>query len=350
MTFMQSKLAQSSFLILLVAITLLFGWTMQPFFGAILWAAVIAVVFHPLQIKWTPYFGKRKNLLALTVLFLCTLMVILPLLFVAFSLAQEGANLYQKVQSGELPLNVYIDKFNGGFPAAQNLLQRLGINLGNLHQQFTNAATEASRYLTTQAFSFGQNTAQFLVSFVLMLYLTYFFLRDGEQLLELLIRALPLGDRREHLLLRKVTEVARATVKGNLVVAAVQGALGGFIFWVLDVEAALLWAVVMAFASLLPSVGSALIWAPVAIYFLATGAIWQGIVLIVFGAGVIGLVDNLLRPILVGRSTQIPDYLVLLSTLGGIAIFGLNGFVLGPLIAGAFIVFWDIFIREFNPA
>jgi predicted PurR-regulated permease PerM len=349
MTFMQPKLAQSSFIILLIVITLLFGWTMQPFFGAILWAVVIAVVFHPLQIKWRPYFGKRKNLLALAVLFLCTLMVILPLLAITVSLAEEATNFYQKVQSGELNLSIYVDKAKSGFPVAQNLLQRIGIDVGNLQQQLTNAATEASHYLTTQAFAFGQNTAQFFVSFVLMLYLAFFFLRDGEQLVELLIRALPLGDTREHLLLRKITEVTSATVKGNLVVAAVQGALGGFIFWALGVEAALLWAVVMAFASLLPSVGSALIWAPVAIYFLATGAVWQGVVLIVFGAGVIGLVDNVLRPILVGRSTQIPDYLVLLSTLGGIAIFGLNGFVLGPLIAGVFIVFWEIFIREFNP-
>ena len=346
---MQPKLAQSSFLILLITITLLFGWVIQPFFGAILWAVVIAVVFHPLQTKWSPHFGARKNLLAFAVLLLCTLMVILPLLFIAFSLAQEGANLYQKVQSGELDLSAHIAKAKNGFPELQNLLQRAGIDVGNLQQRLTNAATEAGHYLTTQAFTFGQTTAQFLVSFVLMLYLTFFFLRDGERLIALLIRALPLGDRREHLLLRKIAEVTSATVKGNLVVAAVQGALGGFIFWVLGVEAALLWAVVMAFASLLPSLGSALIWAPVAIYFLLTGAIWSGIVLIVFGAGVIGLIDNLLRPILVGRSTQIPDYLVLLSTLGGIAIFGLNGFVLGPLITGVFIVFWDIFIREFNP-
>lgn len=346
---MQPKLEQSSFLILLVAITLLFGWIIQPFFGALMWAAVIAVVFHPLQNKWAARFGRRKSLLALAVLLVCTLMVILPMLAIAYSLAHEVADLYQKVQSGELNTSAYIDKAKNGVPLLQNLLQRIGINIGDLQQQLTNAAAEVGHYLTTQAFTFGQNTAQFLVSFVLMLYLTFFFLRDGNHLVELLVRGLPLGDRREYLLLKKITEVTRATVKGNLVVAAVQGALGGFIFWVLGIEAVLLWAVVMAFASLLPSVGSALIWAPVAIYFLATGAIWQGLVLIAFGAGVIGLVDNVLRPILVGRSTQIPDYLVLLATLGGISIFGLNGFVLGPLIAGVFIVFWNIFIREFNP-
>jgi predicted PurR-regulated permease PerM len=139
------------------------------------------------------------------------------------------------------------------------------------------------------------------------------------------------------------TTVIRATVKGNVVVAIVQGALGGLIFWFLGVHAAVLWAVVMAFLSLLPAVGSALVWLPVAIYFLVTGATWQGIVLIAFGVLVIGLVDNVLRPILVGKDTKIPDYVVLISTLGGMAIFGLNGFVIGPVIAAMFMAVWDIF-------
>ena len=135
----------------------------------------------------------------------------------------------------------------------------------------------------------------------------------------------------------------RATVKGNVLVAAAQGALGGLIFWFLGVQAPLLWAVLMAFLSLLPAVGAALVWAPVAIYFLVTGAIWQGVVLIAFGVLVIGLVDNVLRPILVGKDTKMPDYVVLLSTLGGMALFGLNGFVIGPVIAALFIAAWDLF-------
>jgi predicted PurR-regulated permease PerM len=111
----------------------------------------------------------------------------------------------------------------------------------------------------------------------------------------------------------------------------------------LGVHAAVLWAVVMGIPSLLPAVGSALIWLPVAIYFLVTGATWQGVVLICFGVLVIGLVDNVLRPILVGKDTKIPDYVILISTLGGIAVFGLNGFVIGPVIAAMFMSVWDIY-------
>ena len=134
----------------------------------------------------------------------------------------------------------------------------------------------------------------------------------------------------------------RATVKGNIVVAVIQGALGGLIFWLLGIQGALLWAVILAILSLLPAVGASLIWGPVAIYFLATGAIWQGIVLTLFGVLVIGLIDNLLRPLLVGKDTKLPDYVVLISTLGGLSVFGLNGFVIGPLLAALFIACWDL--------
>ena len=123
---------------------------------------------------------------------------------------------------------------------------------------------------------------------------------------------------------------------------ATQGALGGLAFWVLKVEGALLWAVLMGFLSLLPAVGAALIWLPVALYFLATGAIWQGAALIAYGVMVIGLVDNLLRPILVGKDTGMPDYLVMTTTLGGMVVFGLNGFVIGPAIAAMFIAVWQL--------
>ena len=141
----------------------------------------------------------------------------------------------------------------------------------------------------------------------------------------------------------KFTTVIRATVKGNIVVAASQGALGGMIFWILGIQGPVLWGVLMAFLSLLPAVGAGLIWVPVAIYFLATGAVWQGVVLTAFGVFVIGLVDNILRPVLVGKDTKMPDYIVLISTLGGMALFGLTGFVIGPVIAALFMASWDLF-------
>ncbi|HRO28002.1 MAG TPA: AI-2E family transporter, partial [Luteimonas sp.] len=114
------------------------------------------------------------------------------------------------------------------------------------------------------------------------------------------------------------------------------------------VQGVVLWSVVMAFLSLLPAVGTGLVWGPVAIYFLATGSIVEGVVLIAYGVFVIGLVDNILRPILVGKDTRMPDYVVLISTLGGMVLFGINGFVIGPLIAALFISAWDLFSKQDN--
>ena len=148
---------------------------------------------------------------------------------------------------------------------------------------------------------------------------------------------------RKAALFSRFADVVRATVKGGILVAIVQGALGGLAFWFLGIHAPLLWAVVMAFLSLLPAIGAALVWLPVAIYLLTSGGLWQGIGLIAYGVLVIGMVDNILRPFLVGKGTKLPDYVVLISTLGGIEVFGLNGFVIGPLIAAIFMVTWEIF-------
>jgi predicted PurR-regulated permease PerM len=205
---------------------------------------------------------------------------------------------------------------------------------------------QGSNYLATQAFSFGQGTFDFVVSFFIMLYLLFFFLRDGQELTRKIRIAIPLAEPQKRRLQLKFTRVVRATVKGNVVVAITQGALGGFIFWILDIPSALLWAVMMAFLSLLPAVGAGIVWAPVALYFLLSGMIWQGVALGLFGIFVIGLVDNVLRPILVGKDTRMPDYLILISTLGGMAVFGLNGFVIGPMVAALFMSTWALFTGD----
>jgi predicted PurR-regulated permease PerM len=154
--------------------------------------------------------------------------------------------------------------------------------------------------------------------------------------------AIPLTPSHKQELLHKFSHVIRSTVRGNLVVAALQGALGGIAFWFLGVRGALLWAAVMAFLSLLPAIGAALVWLPVALWFLATGATWHGVALAAWGVLVIGLVDNLLRPMLVGKATLMPDYVVMITTLGGMVVFGINGFVLGPVIAAMFFAVWHM--------
>jgi predicted PurR-regulated permease PerM len=212
-----------------------------------------------------------------------------------------------------------------------------------MQERLSTGLVESSKFVATKAFNIGQNTFDFIVNLGIVLYLLFFLLRDGDYLARRIRTAVPLYPEQQRELFNNFTTVIRATVKGNVVVAIVQGVLGGLAFWFLGVHAPVLWAVVMAFLSLLPAVGSALVWFPVAIYFLVTGATWQGIALMVYGVLVIGLVDNVLRPILVGKDTKMPDYVVLIATLGGMALFGINGFVIGPVIAAMFMAVWDIF-------
>ncbi|MDI9246237.1 AI-2E family transporter [Marinobacter sp. CHS3-4] len=345
---MYEKLETRTFLAMLVGVSLAFILLMKPFFGPIFWAVAIALIFHPVRQKLAGRLGDRPNVIALLTLTLCLVIVIIPVLALVTSLVAEGVVVYQKIQSGELKPGEYIDQVVNSFPAIEAFFAEFGINFTDLRDRAVSVFVGGSQLLAKQAIGFGQNTFQFFLGLALMAYLAFFLLRDGNKLIELMIKALPLGDERERLLFAKFAEVTRATVKGNLLIAIIQGALGGFIFWVLGIQGALLWGVVMAIASLLPAVGAALVWVPAAIYLAATGEIVSAVILTLFGTVVIGLSDNLLRPILVGRDTKLPDYIVLLSTLGGLAMFGINGFVMGPLVAALFMAFWGIFIREFG--
>jgi predicted PurR-regulated permease PerM len=225
------------------------------------------------------------------------------------------------------------------------LLRHFGLVDFERVQRWLNSKLEqGSGFIATQAMNFGQNTFQLAASLLITMYLAFFLIRDGDRIVHVMRRALPLTPSQKQELINKLSAVVRSTVRGNLVVAMIQGTLGGVAFWFLEVRAALLWAVVMALLSLLPAIGAALVWLPVAIWFFVTGGIWQSIALMTWGMLVIGLVDNLLRPMLVGKATLMPDYVVMITTLGGIVVFGVNGFILGPLIAAMFFAIWNLYL------
>jgi predicted PurR-regulated permease PerM len=340
----ESTLQDKALLVLIVAVSVAFAWILWPFYGAILWAVILATVFVPVHRRIRAATQDRRNLAAFVTLLIIITIVLLPLALTAVSLANEASNLYQEVQSGKLDFGKFLQEILDALPAwASGILDRLGVtNVGDVQERLTALLKEGSQFFASQAVIVGQGTANFIISLFIMLYLLYFLLRDGGALSRRIKAAVPLPSEQKRALFDKFTIVIRAMVKGTILVAIVQGALGGLIFWLLGIHAAVLWGVVMAFLALLPAVGAAVVWLPVALYLLATGAVWQGVVLIAFGAGVIGLVDNVMRPYLVGKDTRMPDYIVLISTLGGIAIFGLNGFVIGPLIAAMFIAVWGI--------
>ncbi|MCP9337847.1 AI-2E family transporter [Stutzerimonas xanthomarina] len=343
---MTTTLEQKVFLALLLTVSIAFGWILFPFYGAVFWAVILAIIFSPLQRRLQRRIGNRPNLTALITLMVCLIVAVLPVILITGLLVQEGSSLYKQIESGELDVGQFVVGAREMLPdSLQQQLQRFGLgDLDQMRERLASGALQGSQFLATKAFSFGQGTFQFLVSFFVMIYLLFFLIRDGRELVAKIRRALPLTDNQKRRLFSKFTRVVRATVKGNIVVAITQGFLGGVIFAILGIPGSLLWGVLMAFLSLLPAIGAGLIWTPVAIYFLLQGMIVQGVILTLYGILVIGLVDNLLRPILVGKDTKMPDYLVLISTLGGLALFGLNGFVIGPLIAALFMSSWALFI------
>jgi len=345
---MVRRVEDRTFLLLAGGATLLFLWLISTFFDAILWAVVTAIIFTPLQARLMQWRPERPNSMAALSLLILTALVIVPLMILVSFLLEEVTYLYQGIQSGQIDFNQYFDQMRHALPHwARVQLSRLGLsNLDAIRDKFGSGISSSFQTLAAQALNIGQQAASFILSLVVMLYLTYFMLRDGPRLSSLVVDAVPLKSTYRSALTQKFAAVVRATVKGNMVVAVVQGTLGGIIFALLGVGGALLWGVLMAFLSLIPAVGTGLVWAPVAIYLFATGATVKGGILVFCGVFVIGLVDNFLRPILVGRDTQMPDYMVLISTLGGLELFGMSSIIVGPVIAAFFLSVWQIFIED----
>ena len=341
-------LQHAVFLLLLTLITVAFGWVLAPFFGAVFWAVILALMFDPIYQNIRTALRGRSNIAALLTLLLCLVIVILPMTLVTSTLVSEATGLAQRLKAGDLNFRAYFQQILAALPSwLTDWLDRLGLsNMQGVLDRVASGLAQGGQLLATNALAIGQNTFDFLVGFVIMMYLLFFLLRDGRELSTLVRNSVPMDRGHTHYLLNKFTTVVRATVKGNVVVAVVQGALGGLAFWALGIHAAVLWGVVMALLSLLPAVGAALVWVPVAIYLMSTGSVWQGIGLTIWGVVAIGLSDNVLRPLLVGKDTKMPDYLVLVSTIGGMSLFGINGFVIGPTVAAMFMAFWALFNRS----
>lgn len=341
---------RTSFYILLALVTVAFFWLLLPYYSAALWAVILAIIFFPVQ-RWLERAlrGRRGVAATLTVL-LCIGLVIIPAMIILGSLIQEGSSLYQRINNNEIDLNVYLTRIQNALPDfANNWLNSMKLGgFADLRSSISSAFMQAGQSIAGTALSLGQNTLQFFISFGIMLYLLFFLFKDGAELGRTIQQAIPLSDDYTRQFVDKFAAVVRATVKGNVIIAIIQGTIGGIAFLSLGIEAPLLWGVVMTFLSMLPAVGAALVWVPAAIWLFLMGAWLKGVTMILIGVLVIGLIDNLLRPLLVGKSTRLPDYVVLISTVGGISLFGINGFVVGPLIAALFISAWSLFGQQQN--
>jgi predicted PurR-regulated permease PerM len=341
----QRTIQHAGFLFLLVLVTLAFGVLIANFVTVVFWAAVLSIVFRPVERALDARFGnKRPNASAALTTIVVVLVVFIPLGFVGVAVSREALDLYQRFTTGDLAVSDTVDRW---VPALVRIGAQMGITPATVRTNVTEAASSTAQFLASGALAFGQNALRAAGQFFLMLYVLFFFLRDGDQLLQSIARALPLGDARERALFERFTAVTRATLKGTLVVGAVQGTLGGIFFALLGLDAPAFWGAMMMACSLIPVIGPTIIWLPTALILLLTGSVTKGLLLLGLGTFGIAVADNILRPILVGRETRMPDYVVLLSTLGGLGLFGLSGFVAGPAIAGLFITAWDMFAREY---
>lgn len=330
--------------LLLIAVSVALVWILLPFYGSVLWAAVIALLFTPLYRRLLPRLRGQRSLAAVLTVTAATMLVVLPAVLLSGALAREAGQVFERLESGELQPAQWLRGLFEALPAwMDSLLARFGLyDFDTVQAELVDALSKGSQFIATQTLNVGQNALRLLVSVFIAVYLAFFLVRDGEDLVRAVHRAIPLAPGDRHALLDEFATVLRATVKGNLVIAVVQGTLGGLAFWALGLSGVLLWAALMAVLSLLPVVGAGLVWGPVAVGLLVTGSPWQAVGLVAFGVLVIGLVDNVLRPILVGRETGLPDYLVMITTFGGIALLGVNGFVVGPTVAAMFIAVWHI--------
>jgi predicted PurR-regulated permease PerM len=332
------------FILILFIVTLAFFNILSPWYSAILWAAILAVIFYPLKNKLRTRLAGRNGLASVLTVGIICLIVFTPLAVILSSLAFEINLVYSKLQHNDTQFPAVIASLINHLPQwARHLLAEHNLDSAEqIQRQLSSVALKGGQYLAGSAFLIGKGTFGFTISFGVMLYLLFFLLKDGPWLVRVIMESLPLSGFVKRHLFAKFAAVARATVKGTAVVALVQGVLGGIAFYIVDIDGSILWGAMMAFLSLVPAVGSAIIWVPAAVFLFATQQLWQGGFIVGFFIIIVGLVDNILRPLLVGKDTRLPDYLVLITTLGGMEIYGINGFVIGPLIAALFIACWNL--------
>lgn len=344
----QQRLVNRAVLVLvLVAISATFLYMLRPFLQSIFVAALFAALFSPLYRRILGRIGDRRAIASLLTLMVVMLFIFVPFVLVFGAVLAQAVDVAESVRpwvqtqlntpgtvSGWLESIPFWDVIA---PYRDQALARLG-----------DVATSVSGWAVGLVQSATLGTLSALVSGLIVLYTMFFFLMDGDRLLYYMLYYLPLDDEDETKLLARFMSVTRATLKGTAVIGLLQGGLAGSALYFAGVPSALFWAVVMMFLSVVPGIGTALIWVPATIWLFVQGDTTTAVVVLVFNSIVVGTVDNLVRPRLVGNDTQLHDLMIFFSTLGGLLVFGFMGFVIGPIIAALFVTVWELYGEEFR--
>ena len=342
---------RTAFVLLLVAaVTALFLAVVWPFLKPLLLAALLAGLFHRFYRWVTRLLGGRRSLGAGVTLLVLLVLGLGPVsAFLGIVLQQALTMTNQAIpwlseHLGEASTFNVHDWLVQRFPA----LARYVPSQEQLLQQVATAVKATGAYLVSFVSRMTATTAAFLLNLFVMLYAMFFFFRDGHKILERIFYYLPLSDEDESRMLTQFASITRATVKGTLVIGVIQGGLGGIAFWVAGIEGAALWGTIMTILSIVPGIGAPLVWVPFVIFLYVNGQYLTATLLLVWCGAVVTTIDNFLRPILVGRDSEMPDLLILIGTLGGLFLFGLIGFIVGPIVCGLFLTVWDIYGATFR--
>ena len=343
------ELQHASFLLILAVVSLLMAVIMWPFAQPLLWAALAAIMFQPLYRWMLRKFGGRRNAAASASLLVIFFAVLVPALWLGTLVVQEALILVSTLQQQPLDLTTTFDRVYSMLPQmAQEAIDRSGwADMANVQKKLEGVLAQSAGMIASQAVSIGSGALGFLLSFSVGLYVMFFLLRDGERIGRTVLRTIPVERSISERLAERFLGIVRATIKGSGVVGVVQGVMGGITFLIVGLESALFFGVLMTIFALVPVIGAGAVYVPVGLWLLVAGEVWQGVFVLVVGFFVISSADNVLRPILVGRDTGIPDWIILVTTLGGISFLGFSGIVLGPLVAGLFLASWSI-LREYR--
>lgn len=335
------------FILALAAISVLAFLLFKPFLTAILMAAVLAVVFRkPYKFFFKIFGGKKSAASALTCV-LVLLVIILPVSMVLGLMANEANNAYKKILTEE---NFYQKHIMASLDYAKKLpfMQIVDLEKMLSQEELAKSLKDASQGFLIFIQKAYQNAAGFIIWVFVMFFTLYYLLIEGKNIAKKVAFISPLRDTHEKELLGKFISMSRATLKGTIIIGIIQGTIGGVTFALTGVPSPVIWGVIMIILSIIPAIGSGLVWFPVGVIMFFMGNIWQGITILAVGLGIISVIDNFLRPKLVGRDTRMHPLLVFFATLGGMIAFGLIGFIIGPIIMALFLTLWEIYAVEFK--
>ncbi len=349
----EDRLRKSFLLILTVGITILFLVMVRPFLMAVLLAAIFSGLVYPIYATLLRWLRGRPTLASLGTLLVVVVVVGIPLLAFFGVVATQAVQVSQAAgpwieeqigQVGELDQRLRNLPVLDRFPALQRALPSSQVVVAKVGE----AASGVGSFLVRSLAQATRGTLGFFLQLFIMLYAMFFFLTQGKSILHRILFYIPLDAADEERLLEKFVSVARATLKGSLFIAVIQGVLAGLAFWVSGVPGWAFWGTVTVVVSIIPAIGGAIVWGPIVVYLFVTGHPGAAIGLLAWSALVVSTVDNFLRPRLVGRDTRMSDLLILLSTLGGIVLFGPVGFIVGPIVAALFVTVWHLYGEAFG--